>query len=29
MRKDGICHVRHGVVRIIDRGELMRLGLVK
>ena len=29
MRKDGICDVRHGAVRIIDRPELLRLGSVK
>jgi len=29
MRKDGICDIRHGMVRIVDRPELMRLGSVK
>lgn len=29
MRKDGVCDIRHGIVRVIDRTELMRLGSIK
>ena len=29
MRKDGVCDIRHGLVRIIDRTELLRLGSMK
>lgn len=29
MRKEDICDIRHGMVRIIDRSELLRLGSMK